>query len=117
MTRFDTDSPVTIQAADAIDGFKISGSPPKKLDFTGANKENCDVAVPIMGIPDLDAIEPDAPQLKPKVAETIKEEESHEPLLQENPQRFVLFPIKYHEVCLSRLRRVRERVKQDHRLT
>ena len=32
------------------------------------------------------------------VAATIKETEADEPLLQENPQRFVLFPIKYHEV-------------------
>ena len=29
---------------------------------------------------------------------TIKELEAQEPLLQENPHRFVLFPIKYHEV-------------------
>lgn len=35
---------------------------------------------------------------KPAVAPTIKPEELDEPLLQENPQRFVLFPIKYHEV-------------------
>ncbi|KAH8688590.1 ferritin-like superfamily, partial [Talaromyces proteolyticus] len=28
----------------------------------------------------------------------IKETEAHEPLLQENPHRFVLFPIKYHEI-------------------
>lgn len=32
------------------------------------------------------------------VAPTIKSEEADEPILQENPQRFVLFPIKYHEV-------------------
>ncbi|CCU75129.1 unnamed protein product [Blumeria hordei] len=31
-------------------------------------------------------------------APTIKPEEADEPLLQENPNRFVLFPIKYHEV-------------------
>ena len=34
----------------------------------------------------------------PKVAPTIKEDESDEPLLQENPHRFVLFPIRYNEV-------------------
>ena len=38
---------------------------------------------------------------------TIKELEAEEPLLQENPHRFVLFPIKYHEVrgllCIPRL--------------
>lgn len=32
------------------------------------------------------------------VAPTAKELEADEPLLQENPHRFVLFPIKYHEV-------------------
>lgn len=40
-------------------------------------------------------------------APTIKELEAEEPLLQENPHRFVLFPIKYHEVrglfCFPRL--------------
>jgi hypothetical protein len=34
------------------------------------------------------------------VAPTIKASEANEPLLQENPGRFVLFPIKYHEVSL-----------------
>ena len=34
----------------------------------------------------------------PKVAPGIKAQETDEPLLQENPHRFVLFPIKYHEV-------------------
>ena len=38
-----------------------------------------------------------------KVAPTIKEIEADEPLLQENPHRFVLFPIKYHEVGSLRL--------------
>ena len=35
------------------------------------------------------------------VAPGIKPEEADEPLLQENPQRFVLFPIKYHEVRVT----------------
>ena len=34
---------------------------------------------------------------KAAVAPTIKEQEADEPLLQENPNRFVLFPLKYHE--------------------
>ena len=37
-------------------------------------------------------------EVKLAVAPTIKEIEAEEPLLQENPHRFVLFPIKYHEV-------------------
>lgn len=72
-------------------------SPAKKIDFTVENKENIDsgVPVPIKGIP-VDLDEPT--DIKPTVAPTIKDEEAEEPLLQENPNRFVLFPIKYHEV-------------------
>jgi ribonucleoside-diphosphate reductase subunit M2 len=82
----------------------MSNSPAKKLDFASADKEN--VFKPIVGIPDLPEDEPVA---KTGVAPTIKPEEAHEPLLQENPNRFVLFPIKYHDVsftrstCLTRL--------------
>jgi ribonucleoside-diphosphate reductase subunit M2 len=72
----------------------MSDSPAKKLDFESTvDKEN--VFRPIVGIPDL--VEEDAPK-QPTTASTIKEEEAHEPLLQENPHRFVLFPIKYHDV-------------------
>lgn len=85
-------------------------SPVKKVNFqTEANKENLDeryasdeLAVPIKGIPEL----PEEPE-KPAelgVAPTLKDDEAQEPILQENPQRFVLFPIKYHEVwTLSRV--------------
>jgi hypothetical protein len=34
---------------------------------------------------------------------TVKELEATEPLLQENPHRFVMFPIKYHDVHLPDL--------------
>ncbi|KAF2104866.1 hypothetical protein NA57DRAFT_63172 [Rhizodiscina lignyota] len=86
------------KAAAAIEGLKMNDSPAKKLDFSPANKENCEVAVPIVGIPEFDVPEPEVCVSKPNVASTIKEEEADEPLLQENPQRFVLFPIKYHEI-------------------
>lgn len=74
----------------------MSDSPVKKLDFEAAGKENVASTKPV-----------DAPVDKlgektvegPKVAPGIKEAEANEPLLQENPHRFVLFPIKYHEVC------------------
>jgi len=95
-----------IQAAAGLENLKMGDSPAKKLDFSVADKENCEVAVPIVGIPELPD---DGPQeAKPAVAATIKPEEAHEPLLQENPGRFVLFPIKYHEVgrCLRLRRRV-----------
>lgn len=79
-------------------------SPVKMQKLTSeANKENMEaryeadeVAVPIKGIPELpDVTEQDS--VTAIVAPTINEEEAVEPILQENPQRFVLFPIKYHE--------------------
>lgn len=80
-------------------------SPIKKPVFDAqADKENIalaqqyesdQVAIPIKGIPDF----VEAPKKEePSVASTIKTDEAIEPILQENPQRFVLFPIKYHEV-------------------
>lgn len=75
----------------------MGDSPAKKLDFTAENKENVEVAVPIVGIPDLPDLD-DEEEQEPTVAATSKFEEDIEPLLQENSQRFVLFPIKYHEV-------------------
>jgi len=96
-------------------------SPAKKLYLQSeADKENInaqyesdELAVPIKGIPFL----PDVPEKKEtsSVATSIKEEEAAEPILQENPHRFVLFPIKYHEVrgaspCLfSAMRETRSR--------
>jgi len=84
----------------------MSESPAKKLDFTFENKENSNIAVPITGIPDLPECA-DEENAHPSVAATIKPEEAHEPLLQENPQRFVLFPIQNHEVCCFATRRQR----------
>lgn len=84
-----------VQAAAAIDTLKMTESPAKKLNFSSADKEN--VYKPIVGIPDLDELE-EVTDKKPVTAATIKPEEAYEPLLQENPQRFVLFPIKYHDV-------------------
>ena len=86
-----------IKVAEAIDSFKME-SPLKQPSFTLENKENIEndeVAVPVKGIPLIDEPEQEA---VPSVAEGIKDDEAVEPILQENPQRFVLFPIKYHEV-------------------
>jgi ribonucleoside-diphosphate reductase subunit M2 len=88
----------SMQATSAIESLKME-SPVKQLQ---ADKENTldsryesdEVAVPIKGIPMMT----DAPAKEPEVAPTLKEEEASEPILQENPNRFVLFPIKYHEV-------------------
>lgn len=95
-----------MQAASAIENFKME-SPVKQPQFNAQeDKENVkeevdtrydsdEVAVPIKGIPMLEQ----EPEKKPEIASTVKPEEADEPLLQENPNRFVLFPIKYHEVC------------------
>ncbi|KAF2659701.1 ribonucleoside-diphosphate reductase-like protein subunit M2 [Lophiostoma macrostomum CBS 122681] len=85
------------KAASAIESLKMTESPAKKLTFASEDKEN--VYKPIVGIPDLDDLEDaSAGAQNATVAPTIKKEEAHEPLLQENPQRFVLFPIKYHDI-------------------
>jgi ribonucleoside-diphosphate reductase subunit M2 len=76
-------------------------SPTKKLNFGIAGKENIpfDSTVPNADIETKKPISEDAKtEKKAAVVPTIKPEEIDEPLLQENPQRFVLFPIKYHEV-------------------
>jgi ribonucleoside-diphosphate reductase subunit M2 len=81
----------------------MADSPAKKLDFGETNKENnSSVPVKIVGIPDIPDV-PTADSSEPSVAATIKAEEAHEPLLQENPQRFVLFPIQHHEVSAAAL--------------
>lgn len=82
----------------------MGDSPAKKLVFEPTGKENVQVNTPAPILDDLDLKKPiveafDAKvESKPTVAPTIKPQEADEPLLQENPHRFVLFPIKYHEV-------------------
>lgn len=77
----------------------MSDSPVKKLSFEPAEKENSPAVVDASATTQVKpAAEKPAVQEAPKVAPGIKEQEANEPLLQENPHRFVLFPIKYHEV-------------------
>ncbi|MCJ1266432.1 Ribonucleotide-diphosphate reductase (RNR), small subunit [Lobaria immixta] len=78
----------------------MEDSPAKKLDFEALGKENVLVEIPVV-----DDIDLKKPQLdlvkteeKPSVALSIKAMEAEEPILKENPHRFVMFPIKYHEV-------------------
>ncbi|TFB01766.1 hypothetical protein CCMA1212_006215 [Trichoderma ghanense] len=94
------------QAASAIDSFKIE-SPVKKINFNPADKENqpLDESALESLAKEMDNHKPaetvkkvEKEAAKPVVAPTIKPEEIDEPILQENPQRFVLFPIKYHEI-------------------
>jgi len=85
----------------------MNTSPIKKINFEAVGKENIACDAPVV-----DDIEFKKPILeiakqeekKPVVAHTMKEEEANEPLLQENPHRFVLFPIRYHEVCCPHTR-------------
>jgi ribonucleoside-diphosphate reductase subunit M2 len=81
-------------------------SPVKKLDFNVEDKENkpFDASIDTLAasmdtkVPETKVVEVTKEATKPAVAPGIKSDEADEPLLQENPQRFVLFPIKYHEV-------------------
>ncbi|KAI9788279.1 MAG: Ribonucleotide-diphosphate reductase (RNR), small subunit [Candelina submexicana] len=88
------------KAASGIQTLKMGDSPAKKIDFAQVDKENMPEPVPV--IDDLALQKPSTETVKTiekvSVAPTIKPEEADEPLLQENPHRFVLFPIKYHEV-------------------
>jgi hypothetical protein len=91
------------QAASAIEGLKMGDSPAKKLNFEVVDKENVPFNADAPVVDDIEIKKPIVEEVKTEktviaVAPTIKPEEADEPLLQENPQRFVLFPIKYHEV-------------------
>lgn len=79
-------------------------SPAKKINFQAPGKENAPLKADAPIVDDIEVKKPIVEETKVEeiktitVAPTIKPEEADEPLLQENPQRFVLFPIKYHEV-------------------
>ncbi|KAF2860038.1 hypothetical protein K470DRAFT_258376 [Piedraia hortae CBS 480.64] len=83
-----------------LNGLKMDSPPHAAVNghkgSVAALYENDELAVPIKGIPTL----PEEPKSKnePTVAKGLNKEEASEPLLQENPHRFVLFPIKYHEI-------------------
>lgn len=91
-------------------------SPVKKLDFGAADKENqpldqsnletSDRTEATAQKPLVEEVKKVEKETETAVAPTIKPEESDEPILQENPQRFVLFPIKYHEVRNALTRKV-----------
>lgn len=72
-------------------------SPAKKLDFSPQTVDVPIKAKPLVGLPEL--TKPVVAEERGAVSTNLKSEEADEPLLRENPNRFVLFPIKYHEVC------------------
>ena len=106
MVASSTANATSSQTAAAIEGLKMGDSPAKKLNFKAAGKENLPFDIAAPRVDDIDVKQPIIDEVKKQeekavvVAPTIKPEEADEPLLQENPQRFVLFPIKYHEVCV-----------------
>ena len=83
----------------------MADSPIKKIGFGGIGKENtAHVATPAVDDlkkPTVDLVKKDE---KPIAGNGAKPDLSGEPLLRENPNRFVLFPIKYHEVNIDALR-------------
>jgi len=87
------------QAATAIENFSME-SPVKKLDFSATNKENKTFDADLAALEaQIDAKHNESKMEAQKaMATTTKPGQMDEPLLQENPQRFVLFPIKYHEI-------------------
>jgi hypothetical protein len=95
-----------LQAATGLESLKMGESPAKNLDFGAVGKENVatdvDFLKPIESLKTVDApikpVEVPVDEKRTAIAPTIKDDEADEPLLMENPHRFVMFPIKYHEV-------------------
>ncbi|GJC86809.1 ribonucleoside-diphosphate reductase small chain [Colletotrichum liriopes] len=85
------------QAAAALDSFKME-SPVKKLSFNAADKENQPIASDVATATENIDLQTKPTQEIAKQQAKPAEQELDEPLLQENGQRFVLFPIKYHEI-------------------
>lgn len=87
----------------------MEDSPAKKLNFEPLGKENAQSDFRVVDDFDLKKpqLSPVKPKDKPVAAPTIKELEVEEPLLKENPHRFVMFPIKYHEVGVTDASRVK----------
>jgi ribonucleoside-diphosphate reductase subunit M2 len=92
------------KAASAIENLKMGDSPAKKLNFAANDKENVsfDATSPttedVVEVKKVNIAEIEAEPKALTVAESIKAMEADEPLLQPNPNRFVLFPLKYHEI-------------------
>ena len=94
------------QAAASLESLKFKDSPIKKPNFNPEDKENMPVTA--QSTESTAKPEPEAEKKtvldiseqkeQPQVPKTLKELEKEEPLLQENPHRFVLFPLKYHEI-------------------
>jgi ribonucleoside-diphosphate reductase subunit M2 len=97
------------QAASAIENLKME-TPVKKLNFTESDKENKPFDADLATLEaQMDAKHTEktimtkpteVPQPQKEAEKTVAavKPEEDEPLLRENPNRFVLFPIQYHEI-------------------
>lgn len=90
------DTNTRAQAASNLENLKVKDSPVKQPVFTSDNKENMPAALqPLPTATEEDLKKPVTEIVKTsQVAPGIKATEADEPLLQENPNRFVLFPLK-----------------------
>jgi ribonucleoside-diphosphate reductase subunit M2 len=94
------------QAAASLESLKVKDSPIKKPVFSSEDKENMPAAFesaePVakseIELEKTPVVEVSETVQQPEVPKTLKELEKEEPLLQENTHRFVLFPLKYHEI-------------------
>ena len=88
-----------------MESFKME-SPVKKLDYGIADKENQPLSETVVAedTNDVETKPTTVTEVKKNTKETtttvskVQDKHEDEPLLRENPNRFVLFPIKYHEV-------------------
>jgi hypothetical protein len=98
----------TLQAATSLQNLKVKDSPAKKLEFSIEDKENIPIDVEPVAAPASEELKKPITEIvkveAPKAALVAKQNVDDEPILRENPQRFVLFPIQYHEVRLPDLR-------------
>lgn len=77
----------------------MNDSPVKKLDFTPENKENMPAALQSISTPTAEDLKKPVTEIvktapEVQVAPGVKSTDADEPLLRENPNRFVLFPLK-----------------------
>ena len=76
----------------------MADSPVKKINFEAVGKENvAHTTTPVVD----DLKKPIVDLVKKDAVKSVASLEADEPLLQENPNRFVLFPIRYQEIWAS----------------
>lgn len=88
-----------VQAASNLENLKVKDSPVKKLDFNVEDKENMPAALQPISTPTVEDLKKPVTEIVKTAPEVIvapgvKAAQADEPLLQENPNRFVLFPLK-----------------------